>query len=67
MPKDGNIDRKEERMLPHDLDVLLRYLKREVQDGPDPNDTYDPYNYYREGHDSTLLELREGLTKAVTE
>ena len=38
-----------------------------VHDGVDLDDSYDPYNYYREAHDSTLLELREGLTKAITE
>ena len=54
-------------MLPKDKIDLLRYVKRIVHDGPDPDDSYDPYNYYREAHNSTLLELREGLTKAITE
>ena len=64
---DKRINIKEERMLPHDQDVLRRYTRRMVHDGPHPDDSYDPYNYYREAHDSTLLELREGLTKAITE
>ena len=65
MPKFLNV--KEERLLPDDKNDLLRYNKRMVHDGIDLDDTYDPYNYYREAHDSTLLELREGLTKAITE
>ena len=65
LPK--NFDEKQDRLLPYEQDVLRRYVKRMVHDGPHPEDTYDPYNYYKEAHDHTLLELREGLTKAITE
>lgn len=36
--------------------------------GPiDPEDKNDPINLYREAHNKTLFELKEELTKAVTD
>ena len=36
-----------------------------LYDGVPENDNFDPINYYRKAHDKTLLQLKEGLTKAV--
>ena len=49
------------------MDALTRYNARMLDEDIDPNDNYDPVNYKRHAHDASLLDLKEGLTKAVGE
>lgn len=46
---------------------LESYSKRILEDPIDPADTYDPINAQAEAHNMSLLDLKEGLTKAVGE
>ena len=50
-----------------DIDAIKRYNDRMLNDGIDPNDNNDPINYQRKAHDASLIDLKEGLTKAVGE
>lgn len=38
-----------------------------LEDSLDPSDSYDPLNYQRHMHDLSIIELKEHLTKAVTD
>ena len=49
------------------MDELSRYNKRLLHEGVRPGDNYDPENLVREAHNMSLLELKEGLTKAVND
>jgi hypothetical protein len=48
-----------------DMDAIMRYNERMLNEGIDPHDNYDPINYVRHAHDASLHDLKEGLTKAV--
>ena len=63
-----NLEENDEaRDLDEELDAIETYNNRMTQRGIDPSDNYDPINYERKAHDASLLELRENLTKAVSE
>jgi hypothetical protein len=49
------------------MDALVRFNNRMLNDGIDPHDNNDPINYLRYAHDASLMDLKEGLTKAVGE
>ena len=46
---------------------LEAYKRKLLRDPLDPTDNYDPLNYRRHAHDLSLLDIRQHLTKAVTE
>ena len=48
-------------------EAIDEYNRQLTREGVDPNDNFDPVNYERKAHDMSLLELREGLTKAVSD
>jgi len=63
-----NLDEDDdEKNLDEEYEAIRAYNRRMTQSDIDPNDNYDPINYERKAHDTSLLELRENLTKAVSE
>lgn len=46
---------------------LDTYNKHMLEDDLDADDNYDPLNYHRHSHDLSIIELKECLTKAVTD
>ena len=63
-----NLDENDEKKnLDEEYEAIRAYNQRMTQSDIDPNDNYDPINYERKAHDTSLLELRENLTKAVSE
>ena len=59
------IDEEEPRQ--EEWETLKKYNDRMLHDGISPDDNSDPINYQRHAHDLSLIELKEGLTKAVTD
>ena len=46
---------------------LHAYLDRMLYDGIPAKDNVDPINYHRQAHDTSIMELKDQLTKAVGE
>jgi len=49
-----------------DWNTLKAYNDRVRHNDVRPDDNSDPINYHRHAHDLSILELKEGLTKAVS-
>ena len=60
-------DQDEYRPMVDEWQAIDKYNRQLTREGVDPNDNFDPVNYERKAHDMSLLELREGLTKAVSD
>ena len=60
-------EKEEYRNLDQEWAEIEKYNNMQYRDPLDTNDSFDPISYQRKAHDTSLLELREHLTKAVSE